>query len=72
MYSFLDGFSRYNQVIMDLEDKVKTSFITKWGTYSYKVIPFGLKYVGAIYQITRTMVFHDMIHKEMEVHVMTW
>ncbi|XP_057994971.1 uncharacterized protein LOC131175276 [Hevea brasiliensis] len=33
MYSFMDGFSGYNQILMDLIDKAKTAFITKWGTY---------------------------------------
>ena len=25
------------------EDMEKNSFITKWGTYYYRVMPFGLK-----------------------------
>ena len=29
MYSFMDGFSRYNQIMMAVIDKLKTSFITK-------------------------------------------
>ena len=28
MLSFMDGFSGYNQILMALEDKKKTSFIT--------------------------------------------
>ena len=35
MLSFMDGFSGYNQIMMALEDMVKTSFITEWGTYCY-------------------------------------
>jgi hypothetical protein len=46
----MDGFLGYNQIKMALEDKAKTTFVTYWGTYCYKVIPFGLKNVGAIYQ----------------------
>ena len=38
MYSFLDGFSGYNQIMMDIIDKVKTAFIIEWGTYCYRVI----------------------------------
>ncbi|RDY14327.1 hypothetical protein CR513_00605, partial [Mucuna pruriens] len=49
-YSFMDGFSRYNQIRMAPEDKEKTTtFITMWGTFCYKVMPFGLKNVGATY-----------------------
>ena len=29
MLSFMDGFSRYNKILMALEDKEKTSFITE-------------------------------------------
>lgn len=69
MYSFLDGFSRYNQVMMGFKDKVKTCFIIEKGTYYYKVIPFGLKNARVTYQRMVTMLFHDMIHKEMEVYM---
>ena len=29
MYSFMDGFSRYNQIMMAVMDKIKTTLITK-------------------------------------------
>ena len=42
-YSFLDGFSGYNQVLIDPCDQHKTAFATEWGTYAYRVVmPFGL------------------------------
>ena len=50
MYSFMDGFSGYNQIIMMAIDKLKTSFITEWGVYYYLAIPFGLKNAGATYR----------------------
>ena len=43
IYSFMDGFSGYNQIMMAVIDKLKTSFIPKWGVYYYLVMPFGLK-----------------------------
>ncbi|KAL6324861.1 hypothetical protein AAG906_018388 [Vitis piasezkii] len=43
MLSFMDEFSGYSQVLMAPEDMEKTSFITEWGTYCYRVMPFGLK-----------------------------
>ncbi|PKI50329.1 hypothetical protein CRG98_029283 [Punica granatum] len=46
----MDGFSEYNQIRMAEEDKIKTTFITMWGTFCYRVMPFGLKNVGATYQ----------------------
>ena len=69
LLSFMDGFSRYNQIKMALDDMEKTSFITPWGTYYYKVMPFGLKNVGATYQCAATTLLHDFIHKEVEVYV---
>ncbi|PKI71990.1 hypothetical protein CRG98_007606 [Punica granatum] len=51
------------------EDKVKTTFITMWGTFCYKVMPFGLKNARATYQWTMVTLFHDMMHEEIEVYV---
>ena len=65
----MDGFSGYNQIKMAPEDMEKTSFITLWGIYCYKVMPFGLKNAGAIYQRATTTLLHDLIHKEVEVYV---
>ena len=69
VFSFMDGFSGYNQIKMAPEDMEKTSFITPWGTFCYRVMPFGLKNAGATYQRAMTTLFHDMIHKEIEVYV---
>ena len=69
MLSFMDGFFGYNNILMVLEDMENTSFITKWGTYSYRVMPFGLKNAGATYQRAATNLFHDMMHKDVEVYV---
>ncbi|RVW60501.1 Retrovirus-related Pol polyprotein from transposon 17.6 [Vitis vinifera] len=69
MLSFMDGFSGYNQILMAPEDMVKTSFITEWGTYCYRVMPFGLKNAGATYQRAATTLFHDMMHRDVEVYV---
>ena len=69
MLSFMDGFSGYNKILMAPKDMEKTSFITEWGTYCYRVIPFGLKNVGATYQRAATTLFHDMMHRDVEVYV---
>ena len=44
----------------------KTTFLTMWGTFCYKVMPFRLKNARTTYQRT---LFHDMMHKEIEVYV---
>ena len=69
LLSFMDGFSGYNQILMVPEDREKTTFITQWGVYCYRVMPFGLKNAGATYQRAATTLLHDMIHKEVEVYV---
>ena len=69
MFSFMDGFSGYNQIRMAPEDKEKTAFITMWGTFNYNVMSFGLKNAGATYQRAMVTLFHDMMHKEIEVYV---
>ena len=69
LFSFMDGFSGYNQVKMALEDMQNTMFVTLWGTFCYKVMSFGLKNVGATYQRAMVALFHDMMHKEIEVYV---
>nr|KYP49961.1 Retrovirus-related Pol polyprotein from transposon 297 family [Cajanus cajan] len=69
IFSFMDGYSGYNQIKMAIEDQEKTSFITPWGTFCYRVMPFGLRNAGATYQRAMVTLFHDMIHKEVEVYV---
>ena len=64
MLSFMDRFSGYNQILLALEDMEKTSFITEYGTYYYRVMPFGLKNAGAA-----TTLFHDIMHRDVEVYV---
>jgi len=69
LFSFMNGFSGYNQIKMAPEDMEKTTFITLWGKFCYKVMYFGLKNAGATYQRAMVALFHDMMHKEIEVYV---
>ena len=63
VFSFMDGLSGYNQIRRALEDMEKTTFITTWGTFGYRVMPFGLKNAGATYQRAMKTLFHDLMHK---------
>ena len=65
----MDEFSGYNQIRMVLADMEKTTFMTMWGTFCYKVMPFGLKNTGIKYQRAMVTLFHDMMHKENKVYV---
>ena len=69
LLSFMDAFSSYNQIKMDPADEVHTSFITAFGTYCYKVMPFGLKNAGATFQRMVAKVFKSQIGQNMEVYV---
>ena len=69
MFSFMDGFSGYNQIRMAPKDAEKMTFRTPIGNFYYTVILFGLKNAGATYQWTMTAIFHDMMHQELEDYV---
>ena len=47
----------------------KTFSIIEWGTYYYRVMPFGLKNAGATDQRAATTLFHDMMNRDVEVYV---
>ncbi len=49
-FSFLDAFVGYNKVFIKEDDRHKTTFTTKWGTYAYSKIPFGLTNAGVTFQ----------------------
>ena len=69
LLSFMDAFSGYNQISMDPNDQEKTSFVTAQGTYCYRVMPFGLKNVGATYQRLVNWMFQKQIGTTMEVYI---
>jgi len=55
--SFLDGFSGYDQIVIQLEDQEKTSFTIPWGTFMYSKMPFGLMNVGATFERAMDIAF---------------
>ena len=69
LLSFMDAFSRYNQIKMDEADQEKTSFVTRQGLFCYKVMPFGLKNAGATYQQLVNHMFCPQIGRNVEVYV---
>jgi len=50
LLSFMDAYSGNNQIKMHPPDEDKTAFTIGRGIYCYKVMPFGLKNVGAMFQ----------------------
>ena len=69
LVSFLDGFSGYNQIKIALEDQDKTIFTCPWGTYAYKVLPFGLCNAPATFQREVLDIFVDLVHEWVEVYM---
>jgi hypothetical protein len=41
-YSFLDGYSGYHQISIVLQDRYKTAFVTDWGAFIWRLMPFGV------------------------------
>jgi hypothetical protein len=59
----LDDFFGYNQMKVKRIDKYKTTFITRWGTFAYERMPFGLSNAGATFQRAMQIDFDDLIGK---------
>jgi hypothetical protein len=60
-YSFTDGFSGYNQVPIAKEDQEKTTFVSEFGSFSYRVMPFRLKNKPTVFSIIVVKAFQEYI-----------
>jgi len=67
--SFLDAYSRYNQIQMHPRDIEKTAFMTDYNNFYYEVMSFSLKNAGAIYQRLMDYMFKGMLGRNFEVYV---
>ena len=54
---------------MVLKDEEKTAFITDHRLYCYRMMPFGLKNIGATYQQLVDKIFKDQLSYNMEAYV---
>jgi hypothetical protein len=68
-FSFLDGFSGYNHIQIIPEDQDKTTFTCPWGTFSYKVLPFGLCNAPTTFQRVVLSIFSYLIHDTVEIYM---
>ena len=50
-------------------DKWKTAFRTRSGHYEYKVIPFGLVNVLAMFQVMMNLILHKFLDNGVEVYL---
>ena len=69
LISFMDAYSGYNQIPMFSPDIMKIVFITIEDVFYYKVMSFGLKNAGAMYQIMMTKIFQPLFGKTMEAYI---
>ena len=69
LLSFVDAYSGFHQIPLNPVDQIKTSFITPYGDYCYRVMTFGLRNVGATYQRCMQKCLHDQIGKNVQVYV---
>nr|GEW92471.1 DNA-directed DNA polymerase [Tanacetum cinerariifolium] len=66
-YCFLDGFSGYFQISINLPDQENTTFTCPYGTFAYRRMPFGLCNSPGTFQRCMMELFHDMIENTKEV-----
>lgn len=69
LLSFLDAYSGYNQIQMNLLDAPKTEFMTNKNNYYYEVMPFRLKNIVATYQRLMDRVFASQIGPNLKVYM---
>ena len=68
LLNFIDALSRYNQIQIAPEDE-KTTFIIDQGLFYYRVMPFGLKNIGATYQCFTNKFFKGQVRWNIEIYV---
>lgn len=62
-YSFGDGYSGYNQLRIFSEHQHLTTFTTPWGTFAFRVMPFGLCNAPATFQRFMNKIFEPFLGK---------
>ena len=63
-FSTLDMCSGYHQIEIDEKDKHKTAFITRYGLFQYKRMPFGLCNEPATFQRAMTLILRGLTWQE--------
>ena len=65
----MDLASGFWQVELDPKDREKTTFITRFGTYEFNVMPFGLCNAPATFQRLMDTVLRDILWQNVVVYI---
>jgi hypothetical protein len=68
-FYLLDGFSGYNHIHIAPKDQDKTTFTCHWGTFAYRVFPFGICNTLATFQRAILSIFNDLISEGIEFYM---
>ncbi|MCO5551944.1 hypothetical protein L7F22_005451 [Adiantum nelumboides] len=66
-YTVCDGYLGYYQIRIAEEDQHKTTFITPWGCFGFRVIPFGLTNAPSIFTRFTSFIFQPFFGKSIRV-----
>jgi len=68
-YCFLDGYSEYNQIVINPKDQEKITFTCPFGTYAYRRMPFGICNVITTFQRCMMSIFSNYVERIIEVFI---
>ena len=63
IFTKLDVIAAFNRIRVRSEDEWLTAFTTRWGSYQYKVMPFGLCNAPSTFQRYINNALHDYLDK---------
>ncbi len=69
VFSKLDLRDGYHQIAMSDKDQYKTAFTTRYGTFEWCVMPFGLCNAPSTFQRTMNHVFFDLLDRGVLVYL---
>ena len=69
IFTKLDLYSGYHQIRIHPKHCPRTAFNTEFGSFQFKVLPFGLCNAPATFQRMMNLIFADLLHKFVEVYI---